>query len=238
MQPSPQALVRPASTGFHGGQPAQPQGTRPDRAGGHYPPNAGRERKGPPPPFGCAHNDVTAARSPRDKPRFLRADCHGRANKGAELRTIKNLCRDDPEALDAIDRVTQGKQGARTDIVDNVHEVERPAGNSRDAALRRLRKDRPDLHAQVLSGERKAGPAEASHFRVALGGLGRPAGVTSGRDRRRPRKEETLTERPRGPQKISRDCCPTTDTAAQKKARGTHSAPGPIPTGFSEPFPR
>ena len=33
----------------------------------------------------------------------------------------------------------------------NVHI--RPSGNSRAAFLRRLRKDRPDLHARVLAGE-------------------------------------------------------------------------------------
>lgn len=32
--------------------------------------------------------------------------------------------------MDLLDRATQGRQGARTDIVDNVHEVERPTGNS------------------------------------------------------------------------------------------------------------
>ena len=50
----------------------------------------------------------------------------------------------DPEALDLIDRVTVGRQGERTDLVDNVNDVEeRPTGNTREAALRRLRKDRP-----------------------------------------------------------------------------------------------
>ncbi len=36
--------------------------------------------------------------------------------------------------------------------VDNIHnDTDRPTGTSSDAALRRLRKDRPDLHEQVLS---------------------------------------------------------------------------------------
>ena len=35
--------------------------------------------------------------------------------------------------------------------VDNVH-VERPSGNGQSAALRRLRKDAPELHAEVLAG--------------------------------------------------------------------------------------
>jgi hypothetical protein len=36
---------------------------------------------------------------------------------------------------------------------NNVHASERPSGNSRAVFLRRLRKDRPDLHARVLAGE-------------------------------------------------------------------------------------
>lgn len=78
---------------------------------------------------------------------------------GTDLRTLKNLCRDDPEALDLIDRVTQqppggGKNQHTECLVDNINEAEeRPTGTSREAALRRLRKDRPDLHALVI--ERK-----------------------------------------------------------------------------------
>ncbi len=40
--------------------------------------------------------------------------------------------------------------------VDNIHSDSsnsRPSGTSQTAALRRLRKDRPDLHAQVLAGD-------------------------------------------------------------------------------------
>lgn len=40
-------------------------------------------------------------------------------------------------------------------IVDNIH-IDRPTGTSESAALRRLRKDRPDLHAQVLANELSA----------------------------------------------------------------------------------
>jgi hypothetical protein len=39
------------------------------------------------------------------------------------------------------------------DNVDGVHTSGRPSGNSRAAFLRRLRKDRPDIHARVLAGE-------------------------------------------------------------------------------------
>jgi len=61
------------------------------------------------------------------------------------------------QKLDAEDRANRSRQGQRTDLVYNkqsdVHEVERPSGNSSAAFIRRLRKDRPDIHARVLSGE-------------------------------------------------------------------------------------
>jgi hypothetical protein len=46
--------------------------------------------------------------------------------------------------LDLIDREVKGRQGERTDLVDNIHEVDnvnessRPSGTSSAAALRRL----------------------------------------------------------------------------------------------------
>jgi len=84
---------------------------------------------------------------------------------GTTIRFLKNLCRDDAEALEAIDRATKGQQGRRTDFVDNIHEVERPSGTSRDAAIRRLRKDRPDLLEKVIAGQLSAHAAalEAGH---------------------------------------------------------------------------
>jgi hypothetical protein len=85
---------------------------------------------------------------------------------GADLRTIKNLCHDDKDALSLIDKETANMPGNPTGVnqhnagtVDNVHSSERPSGNSCTAALRRLRKDRPDLHAQVIQGEKSANRA-------------------------------------------------------------------------------
>jgi hypothetical protein len=73
---------------------------------------------------------------------------------GSSIRQLRGLCESDTEALDAIDRVTQRSRGGdrrSPDFnVDNVH-VERPAGNSESAALRRLRKSAPELHAEVLA---------------------------------------------------------------------------------------
>lgn len=71
---------------------------------------------------------------------------------GADMRTIRNICNEDSIARDAIDEVTQNKPCIHA--VDNIHG--RPTGTSRDAALRRLRKDQPKLHAKVLSGELSA----------------------------------------------------------------------------------
>ena len=94
---------------------------------------------------------------------------------GTNVRHIKNICRDDAEALDAIDRVMMREAGdgknQHTKCLDNnVNEAKesRPTGNTRSAALRRLRKDRPDLHAKVIAGELSAHRAmvEAGFRRV------------------------------------------------------------------------
>jgi len=72
---------------------------------------------------------------------------------GADLKLIKRICADRADLLDLIDREVRGRQGERTDLVDNVNEVSRPTGNGRSNALRRLRKDRPDLHKKVINRE-------------------------------------------------------------------------------------
>jgi hypothetical protein len=69
---------------------------------------------------------------------------------------LRRLCKDGMEALDLIDQAVQEtpRQGAKTDIVDNINEVDsRPTGTSEQAAIRRLRKDRPDLLEKVKQGE-------------------------------------------------------------------------------------
>ena len=76
---------------------------------------------------------------------------------GANLGIVKRLAGGDPELLDLIDQATVGKQGERTDLVDIIHDVpkeERPSGTSAQRSLRRLRSSRPDLHAQVIAGEK------------------------------------------------------------------------------------
>jgi hypothetical protein len=92
------------------------------------------------------------------------------------IQQIKNVCRDEPAVLDAIDKVLQNKHGGNHNPVgvnqhtipqteevkfDNVTldqpvETTAPTGNSRDQAIRRLRKSRPDLHKKVVDGEMSA----------------------------------------------------------------------------------
>jgi len=71
---------------------------------------------------------------------------------GASVDLVRRLVAEDMVALDLLDRALQNPAGHPT--VSNIHS--RPAGTTEDAALRRLRKDRPDLHADVLAGKLKA----------------------------------------------------------------------------------
>ncbi len=78
---------------------------------------------------------------------------------GADIPLLRRICAEDPEAMDLLDQVTQGQYGGdrrsedfKIDIV-NLEKKSNPNGNSQSAALRRLRKDRPDLHQRVLSKE-------------------------------------------------------------------------------------
>ena len=80
---------------------------------------------------------------------------------------LRRLIADDNEALDKLDEALRNSRGrpnqASLDFdenVYNVHNNERPAGNSLEAALRRLRSDeRPiarELQAKVMAGELSA----------------------------------------------------------------------------------
>lgn len=80
---------------------------------------------------------------------------------GASVPLLKRIVADDPEALDLLDQALQnpvGKYESDLGDVDIVHgsKITRPDGNSKDAALRRLRKDAPELHAEVLAGRLSA----------------------------------------------------------------------------------
>jgi hypothetical protein len=89
---------------------------------------------------------------------------------GSEIRTLKHLCQDDPGALDAIDRATVGGHGTNQytkGLESNnitLQDTPKPqTGTSNTYALRRLRKDRPDLHERVLAEE----AMDAGRFELA-----------------------------------------------------------------------
>lgn len=79
------------------------------------------------------------------------------AGLGEDLESIKRICRDDVAALDAIDRVTVHNGGdRRSDSFSHnniMTEKESIQGTSSQYALRKLRKDAPELHQQVLDGK-------------------------------------------------------------------------------------
>jgi hypothetical protein len=77
---------------------------------------------------------------------------------GADLNLLRRICAEHHDVLDLINRETQGKHGGDRKSegikTDNVR-VDNPDayGNDRSYALRRLRKDRPDLHKRVIAGK-------------------------------------------------------------------------------------
>lgn len=83
---------------------------------------------------------------------------------GADVATLRRLCADDMPVLNAIDRAIQAQHGgdrsksysvrlAPVEEVEGKDGAAHDAGNRADYALRRLRKDRSDLHTRVLAGE-------------------------------------------------------------------------------------
>lgn len=78
---------------------------------------------------------------------------------GTTVDALRRLCRDDAEALDAIDAALRMPEGrpvrGDAETVNNVHgftAAQRPQGNSAERALRALRDHAPALHAEVLAG--------------------------------------------------------------------------------------
>jgi hypothetical protein len=89
---------------------------------------------------------------------------------GATIDLLKRICKEDKEALDEIDKVIQREPFKHMDDVSNRNIIEpRPAGTTEQYSLRRLRKDRPDLHAKVLSRELSA------HAAMIEAGFRKPA---------------------------------------------------------------
>ena len=82
---------------------------------------------------------------------------------GLTLKKLRKFIEDDVKALDKYDRAIQRKDGEhegnqytkRVGTHDNIM-IPNQQGTSETYALRRLRAHRPDLHGQVLEGEKSA----------------------------------------------------------------------------------
>ena len=86
---------------------------------------------------------------------------------------VQRVVADDPVAVDLLDQALQRPSSIHAH--NNVQGTEAPVGNSQAAALRRLRKDAPELHAEVLAGNLsahaamvKAGPGHDSGIRGSV----------------------------------------------------------------------
>ncbi|HEY9372567.1 hypothetical protein [Streptomyces sp.] len=81
---------------------------------------------------------------------------------GSSVDLVRRIVSDDPEALDLLDQALQNPVGGsqkinlNVDVMNNESDHGRPAGTSKEYALRRLRKDAPELHAEVLAGHLSA----------------------------------------------------------------------------------
>ena len=77
---------------------------------------------------------------------------------GVTAALVRRVIGDDPVLLDLFDRaLSRGHGGDRHSTGFKLHNIQleettAPTGTSQAAGLRRLRKDRPDLHADVLAG--------------------------------------------------------------------------------------
>ena len=75
---------------------------------------------------------------------------------GTSVALIRRIVSDDPKARDLLDQALQRPAGGdtRSHNATNGNNVPngRPEGNEAAKALRRLRKDRPDLHQDVIDG--------------------------------------------------------------------------------------
>jgi len=77
---------------------------------------------------------------------------------GAKLDLIKRMVADDPAVVDLLDRELvnpQGGSAAQRSTV-SVSNSGRPSGTTKQYALRRLRRDAPELHAEVVAGSLSA----------------------------------------------------------------------------------
>jgi|GEM_PF-3128100 len=99
----------------------------------------------------------TVRYSPSDFVRFVEAQ--PLEGLGMSVEALRALFRDDLTVIDAIDEALKrpGGRPSNADTVTDGNSIPgRPPGNTPEAILRRLRKDRPDLHGMVLNGELSA----------------------------------------------------------------------------------
>jgi hypothetical protein len=81
---------------------------------------------------------------------------------------VRRVISDDPETLDLLDQAMQRPSSIHAGV-DIVNASERPQGNSSDRALRKLRTDAPELHADVLAGRLSAHAAMVSTIECLVG---------------------------------------------------------------------
>lgn len=80
------------------------------------------------------------------------------AGLGADVALVRRLVADDIEAVDLLDRALKNGHGgdrSKSDVI-RVAQSGNQGGTSKDYALRKLRKDAPELHAEVLAGRLSA----------------------------------------------------------------------------------
>lgn len=73
---------------------------------------------------------------------------------GSDIALVQRIVADDKGTLDLLDQALQNVHGGDHSKSNNVPLA--PAGNTASKALRRLRKDAPELHAEVLAGNLSA----------------------------------------------------------------------------------
>jgi hypothetical protein len=81
------------------------------------------------------------------------------AGLGATVDLLRRIVADDIEAVDLLDQEMQRPVGANQHTMRRDNDTSRDPnkrGTSKDYALRRLRKDAPHLHAEVLAGKLSA----------------------------------------------------------------------------------
>jgi uncharacterized protein YbjQ (UPF0145 family) len=75
---------------------------------------------------------------------------------GSTVDLVRRIVADDMLALDLLDQVLQNPVGTNQHTEGKANGLTQLAGNGREKALRRLRKDAPELHAAVLAGQLSA----------------------------------------------------------------------------------